>query len=79
MKHMGKRKKSTKSKPKKKPIKKRTKKKVVIRSPTIIDYKVRACIAKDIAKAKQGRKKMSKKEARELFDAAFKRCLRQSR
>ena len=75
---MGK-KKSTKSKPKKKLVKKRTKKKVVIRTPTSIDSKVRACIAEDIAKAKRGRKKMSKKEARELFDAAFKRCLRQSR
>jgi hypothetical protein len=70
---------------KKIPKKKRTTKKVVkkkpkrigIRTPTAIDHNVRACIAEEIALAK-GKKRLSKKEKRMLFDRAFAKCIRQS-
>jgi hypothetical protein len=77
MRHMGKAK--TKTVPQKKRITKRTaKKRERIKSPTEIDFKIRSCIADEIAVAKRGRKSLTKSEARKLFDDAFKKCLKQS-
>ncbi len=69
----------SKKKPKKKKtVKRRLSKKLNIRTPTAINHKVRACIAEEIASAK-GRKKLSRREKRLIFDKAFHDCLKKNR
>ncbi|MBU1173252.1 MAG: hypothetical protein KKD44_27110 [Proteobacteria bacterium] len=70
-------KKKTHKKIVKKPTKKKVVKRVVSRTPTTIDHEMRACIAGEIASAKT-KKRLTRKEKRQMFDSAYAKCLRQN-